>query len=262
MTVAEDRVRYLLHRVTPQPPGEITADQVITAAERRHEAVLPLERGARTRRRPARWAPLLAAAAVLLVAAVLAVSNRGQHHGQPAVGPGAATHGTSTSTGRPSAGPSSTSSTTADAGGACIGTQLSASIARRGSTASAPFLVVALRNTSPTGCTLNGYPTLALYPVGSSAPLPVTVEHGTYELPDPGPATVPLSSGGVASFALGTSTAYSGGLNATVVRVAIGVPGAAQKPITLTIPGGLGATASQGKALPVGITAFAAVSGS
>jgi hypothetical protein len=54
---------------------------------------------------------------------------------------------------------------------------------------------------------------------------------------------VQLPAGGLASFALGTSTAYSGGMNVTITKITIRLPGGDTTTIPLNIPGGIGATA-------------------
>jgi len=72
---------------------------------------------------------------------------------------------------------------------------------------------------------------------------------------------VQLPAGGLASFALGTSTAYSGGMNVTITKITIRLSDRDTTAIPLNIPGGLGATGNQSAPLPVGITAFAAGNG-
>lgn len=138
---------------------------------------------------------------------------------------------------------------------ACRPVDLSASIDRRGSNASAPFILVALTN-SGARCTIGGYPRVAAYNASGSR-LGLLVRHGTYEVPDPGPHGIVLDPGHAAMFAFGTSTA-SGERLALIRKLAIRIPGTAAGAINLRIPGGMGASAPPSDRFPVGITAFAA----
>jgi hypothetical protein len=64
--------------------------------------------------------------------------------------------------------------------------------------------VITITNTGPSGCAVNGYPTMALYS-GSGAPLTVTVVHGlTVSVSPPanaGPAAVTIGPSSTAQFA-------------------------------------------------------------
>jgi hypothetical protein len=200
-----------------------------------------------------RWVPALAAAVVASIA--VAVTGCGSSHHEQ----GSAAAASSAGLSNPPVTPSSTESPGGVA--ACRASQLTASIARRGSTASAPFLIVTLRNSAAGPCTLSGYPGVAVYTAASTAPVPIAIQHGTYERPDPGPHMVQLPAGGLASFALGTSTAYSGGMNVTITKITIRLSDRDTTAVPVNIPGGLGATSNQSAPLPVGITAFAAGNG-
>jgi hypothetical protein len=194
------------------------------------------------------------AAAVVVVAIVLASTNR-------SVNPsGEAPPGTT------SASPSTPSTSTAQAGGApCLAQNLTASVLRTGSTASSPFIIVGLRTDGLTSCTLTGYPVISVFSATSRQPLRIAVHHGTYEQPDPGPQRVIVQHNVLAWFAVGTGTAYQGGRNSvTITRIMIALPGApAGQGINLDLGKdvGLGATANPGEPFPVGITAFAPDSG-
>jgi hypothetical protein len=86
-----------------------------------------------------------------------------------------------------------------------------------GSTASAPFVIIALTNTSRSRCQLTGYPRISATGYAQSTPtvtgsLPIKLTDGAiYERTDPGPRRIELAPHGSASFALGTATAYDGG---------------------------------------------------
>ena len=137
----------------------------------------------------------------------------------------------------------------------CAGRDLDAVIERRGSNSSAPFLLIALRDTTGT-CKLTGYPQLAAYTLGGQRAVSVAIHHGTYEVRDPGPHPVIVSRRHPATFAVGTATAYAR-RPVLITRLVIGLPGANPDTISVHIPGGLGATAPKGKPYPIGITAFA-----
>ncbi len=258
MTSSENRLRDLLHRLTPEPPSQISAEHVRAAHETITAGLDHADHPAR-RGRGVRWlAPIAAAVVVAAIAAVVAVVLASTNR---SVNPsGEAPPGTT------SAPPSTPSTSTAPAGGPpCLAKNLTASVLRRGSTASAPFIIVGLRNDGSTICTLTGYPAISVFSATSRQPLRIAVHHGTYEQPDPGSQRVTLQRNSLAWFAVGTSTAYQGGRNiVTITRIMIALPGApARQGINLDLGkhGGLGATANPGKAFPVGITAFAAGSG-
>jgi Protein of unknown function (DUF4232) len=259
MTSPQDHLRDLLHRLTPEPPSQITAEQVRAAGEtittstsRAHDDI------ARRSRRGRRWLPLAAAVAVAVVAAtaavVAAVLGSTNHSANPSSGASPAT-----TSARPST-PSSTSPAPAS-GAPCLAEHLTASVLRQGSNASSPFIIIGLRNQGPTTCTLTGYPAISVFSATSRNPLTIAIHHGTYEQPDPGPNRVVLQPGALAWFAMGTGTAYQGGKNAVIItRITIALPTAPGAPginLDLGPSSGLGATANPGMALPVGITAFA-----
>src|SRR5258707_2423935 len=205
-------------------PGEFAVEQVKAAAERKSETDPPAPANGEPgdRSRPTRWVPMLAAAVVASIA--VAVTGCGSsHHGQGPAAPA--------SPARLSNPPVTPSSSRSPAGvAACLASQLAASNARRGSTASAPFLIVTLRNTATGPCTLSGYPGIAVYTAASTAPVPIAIQHGTYEQPDPGPHMVQLPAGGLASFAFGTSTAYSSGMNVTITKITIRLSDRTRRP--------------------------------
>lgn len=125
-----------------------------------------------------------------------------------------------------------------------------------GSNASAPFIVVALTNAGPR-CQLSDYPHITAYTSTSTSSVSVAVHHGTYEIPDGGPRYIIVEHGRAATFAVGTSTGFGGGI-VLITRLDIQLPTNDPGSLTPHIPGGLGTTAPEGHAVPVGITAFAA----
>jgi Domain of unknown function (DUF4232) len=199
-TLPEDRMRDLPQRLTPESPGMFTVEQVKAAAGRDSGIHLLASANAEPggRSHLTHWAPMPAAT----VAAAIAVAVTGlaacSYHGQ-----GPAAPGSSASLSNP---PVAAASSAPTGVAACLASQLTASIARRGSTASAPFLIMALCNTATGPCALSGYPGIAVYAAASTAPVPIAIQHGTYEQADPGPRTVRLPAGGQASFALGSNS--------------------------------------------------------
>lgn len=256
MTNDDDALRDLLRRGVPLPAREPTLDQVKAAARQR--PVLTAVSGRRS------WiAPVLSAAAVLIVvsAVALLLGTRGDHHSPGETESTARTQSLPTS--QPDSASESTTSSTSASGPptqvrACAPSQLTASIGRRGSTASAPFLVVVVRNHGAIACTVTGYPEIMAFSGGTAEPS--SVVHGTYEVPDAGPRQVTLSPHGAAFFAFGTSTAYSRP-PITITSLKIGLPGATAGSLTLAIPSGIGATPPSAGRLQIAITAFAAGTG-
>ncbi len=145
---------------------------------------------------------------------------------------------------------------------ACQAAQLTGTVTDSGSTASQPFVVIALTNTSTSACELSGYPQLTAAGYAQATPsatnmLHITVTDGpTYERSDPGPKRVELPPNASASFALGTGTAYDGGAHMySITRLEITLPGDRTSiPVTLNIA----ASGPAGQPIPVTVTAFVA----
>jgi hypothetical protein len=94
------------------------------------------------------------------------------------------------------------------------------------SVASQPLTIVALYNVSTTACYVNGYVTIDAAVAGSQA-VSVSVTHGSnYERSDPGPTRLDVPPGGAVSFAIGSGTAFGGGLHiVTLTKLTLSVPG-------------------------------------
>jgi photosystem II stability/assembly factor-like uncharacterized protein len=140
----------------------------------------------------------------------------------------------------------------------CRSPQLTARIATSGSVMSQPFATIALRNHSPNPCTLRGYPRLTVFGHRARGPvtrLPSHPRQGSiYERDDPGPHRLLLAPSQVATFSVGTATAFQGGLHMlTITRLAITPPGNTT-PLTLHIQ--MYASHPPGAPIPVGITAL------
>lgn len=247
MTLPEDRLRELLHRLTPEPPSQIT------------DLNVPGDyapRGPRKRR----WLPALAAAAVVAAVgagvAILASTDR-------TTTPSPATQVGATP---PDLATLSSSSNVTGRGQPCSVDHLNMSVGRRGSVASAPYIVVWVRNQGTSTCTLTGYPAISIFGTSSRDQLSIAIHHGTYEVQDRGPHSITLPRGGIAWFAVGTSLGYQGGKNiVTITRISIGVPGGVSNQVVdlnLEPNDGLPATGNPGAPLPIGITAFSAGTGS
>jgi hypothetical protein len=95
---------------------------------------------------------------------------------------------------------------------ACQTANLTGRETSSGSTASQPYVIIAVTNHGPS-CTIDGYPRIISasghsYPHGPIEQLPLAIVNGAdYEHPDPGARPVTLAPGGAASFAFGTNTA-------------------------------------------------------
>jgi photosystem II stability/assembly factor-like uncharacterized protein len=140
----------------------------------------------------------------------------------------------------------------------CRSRQLTARISTTGSVMSQPFATIALRNHSPHRCTLRGYPRLTGFGHVAHAPisrLAIRPRQGSiYERDDPGPHTVLLATNQVATFDVGTGTAYQGGLHLlTITRLAITPPGDTSP---LTLHPRMYASHWPGAPVPFGITAL------
>jgi Protein of unknown function (DUF4232) len=143
--------------------------------------------------------------------------------------------------------------------GTCRSAHIHARVARVGSQASAPFLVIQLTNTANSSCTMNGYVNVTAYDTTSAQPLPLAISRGTYEVPDPGPSLVVLKAHrGSAYFVLGTETANGGGANAVrITRLELGL-GSHQSAISLALPANeqIGTTPNQDQQYVAGLTAL------
>jgi hypothetical protein len=140
---------------------------------------------------------------------------------------------------------------------ACAASQLVSHPGPSGSVANQPFEIIDVVNRSGTACSVTGYPKLIdvrgarpPHPAGSVA---VSIRNGAnFEVDDPGPGTVVLAAGGVASFAIGTGTAYESPIDTlTSARLVIGTGSIS---VTLTIQ----ANGPPGRPFPMTVTAYAA----
>jgi len=127
-----------------------------------------------------------------------------------------------------------------------------------GAEASQPFLIIGLTNVSETPCTLAGYPGLSVRGNdGAGGPLRtlsnITAKGIVYEHADPGIHPVVLAAGRRAQFAIGTATAYDGGVT-EIWRVDIALPASAGS-VTLGLSAPLPAS---GRPIRIGVTAFEA----
>ncbi len=126
---------------------------------------------------------------------------------------------------------------------------------------SAPFMIITVRNTSRTRCTLAGYPTIRVRgrfsPRALAKPMTLRIKHGLYEHLDPGAHRVVIAPAHAAEFYVGTATAYQGGLHLiTLTDLAITLPGLHR---ATTLKSSLYATRPEGRPIPVRITALEAV---
>lgn len=176
------------------------------------------------------------------------------------------------------------------AGNACSADKLAASATAPSGSATRPFSVIQVHNTSHTSCSITGYPSIALrgkvvYPPGTpiypsglptgpppgslpsewsavSTPkttdLHYTVSAGIPEWADHGARPIVLAPGQSASFALGTADGSARYRSRYLVQsVQFSLPGNLGR-TTVSIPGRLFAESSTQAQLPVGVTAFAA----
>jgi Protein of unknown function (DUF4232) len=145
--------------------------------------------------------------------------------------------------------------------GTCRSAHIQVRVARVGSEASAPFLVIRLTNTSTSTCTMDGYVSLAASADTSAQPLPLAISRGTYEVSDPGPTLIVLKAHrGRAYFVLGTETAHGGGANAVrITRLQLGL-GSHQHAVSLALPANeqIGTTPNQYQRYVAGLTALSA----
>ena len=189
MTVTEQQLSSLLHRLTPEPPSSITSEDL--TADRDVIATRSVPRAT-----PPRWVPQFAAAATIVAATV----------GGALIWP----HGSHRA-------PASTAAAVTP----CAGSQLTARVARTGSTAAYSFVVIAATNTSGRACSVGRYPALTVTgqittlvngrPAGSGLSWTVPRHssgnpHGIPGLTVPVSRTVTLSPGQTASFAAGGKT--------------------------------------------------------
>ncbi len=141
----------------------------------------------------------------------------------------------------------------------CPRGDLSVKVAVSGSVASQPFLVISLTSHGSSRCRLHGYPDITAtgHPAGRSMVrrLRVIERRGPiYERSDPGDRTVTLQREAVASFSLGTATAFQGGRSlATITAISFRVPGI-QQPFHVRTS--MLASAPAGAPIPIGVTAL------
>jgi hypothetical protein len=236
----DDDMRGLLQRLAPDPPRSLTGADIRGRAD--------IASG--TPRAVAGRRLLLPAVAVLavvaLAVAIVVIANlfggdapAGDRTSRP-IAP-ASSHPAPTSMARRS-------------DGHCRTSQLQAGVYRRGSTASAPFIEVAVRNAADTRCTVRGYPRVRLFASGHA--IPASFTHGTYEIPASPPRTVILGPGKSAYFTIGTSTGTTGPGTTTYLVSTIAVT-PADDTGTLTIANAaLGASGKTGGPMSVGLTPF------
>ena len=138
----------------------------------------------------------------------------------------------------------------------CQGANLHAQVTSGGGEASQPFSIIAVSNSGPT-CLINGYPRIvsasgheATPTQGKTQSMRIAVTDGPdYEHPDPGPHPVTLTTGGSASFALGTNTA-SGAIS-VITTLSITLPGSTVPLAVSNVNIGCSGTPIQ-----IGVTAF------
>jgi len=141
----------------------------------------------------------------------------------------------------------------------CRAAQLTARVTHSGSVMAQPFLTVTLRNRSDQPCQLRGYPFVRPFghktgSAGDHSLAGRNLRGPLYERSDPGPSRVDLPPGAIASFHVGTATAFSGGHYA-LTRLAITLPGLRAP---LSLPVRLDASSPGGAAIPLRVTALAA----
>jgi len=153
----------------------------------------------------------------------------------------------------PSASGGSASATTSTTAAACTTTALHASLSTTGSMASQPYSVVALKNTGPAPCALNGYPTVTFITAAGARIATVVTNGPLFEVPDPGATDVVLGAGDSAWFAIGTGTANGGPVtNLPYAMVSWG----SQSPLKVKVD--LAGNAAKARdPIPAGVTAFA-----
>ncbi len=98
--------------------------------------------------------------------------------------------------------------TAGPAGGPCGGGQLAGSVRQTSGAAGTIAVSIAVRNTSPTSCTLRGFPRLKLR--NDAGPLPTRVRHGGVALLERPVTTVRLAPGKRASLLLTYSNVPTG----------------------------------------------------
>jgi hypothetical protein len=141
----------------------------------------------------------------------------------------------------------------------CRSRELTPRVAVFGSMASQPFVTITLRNHGSRTCKLRGYPGVEVVGHGESTPdsgMAVDLRRGSiYERSDPGPHRVLLRPGALASFNVGTGTAYDGGRDLlTLTRLIITPPG---NRATVSLAVQMHASRFAGRPIPVGVTAVA-----
>lgn len=123
---------------------------------------------------------------------------------------------------------------------------------------SQPFMIITVRNTSQTRCSLAGYPTIRVRgrfsPRARAKPMTLRIRHVLYEHLDPGAHRVVIAPAHAAEFYVGTATAYQGGLHLiTLTELSITLPGLRR---ATTLNTSMYATRPEGRPIPFGITAL------
>jgi Protein of unknown function (DUF4232) len=148
-----------------------------------------------------RWAPAALAGVALLFAAC---SSSPSPSATSTTTTTAAHQSSSTSTTTTTTTAAATSSSTTSSTAAVASCSIKGASAQGQGAAGTITGTIVLTNTGSTPCTVNGYPTLALYS-GSQAPLTVTMVNGlTVDVSaqaNAGPTTVTIAAGGTAQFA-------------------------------------------------------------
>lgn len=151
---------------------------------------------------------LASVTAVIFLAVATAIIPRtagSQHRAVPAGSAARSSFSTTMKTSAHSA--SGASGHTAATIGVCRGDQLHATSFRRGSVASAPFVVVRFTLVGSVPCSVTGRPTVK---ISSSRHVAISQHAGTYEVPDMPASPVVIEAATSAYITIGTSTASEG----------------------------------------------------
>lgn len=128
---------------------------------------------------------------------------------------------TTSTTGRPTTTTTTVDPNKSSVAGGCAPSQMAASVINQGVAAGSVVEIIGLTNSSPSSCTLYGYPGLQL--IGSDGkPLPLTLNR----VAQPGPTTVTVAPGATASFRFSYSdgTGYNPPSCAKASRVIVTPP--------------------------------------
>jgi Domain of unknown function (DUF4232) len=196
-----------------------------------------------------RWGITLAAAVVVLTAITVALLalRSGQAPGRAGAPP--VTHASALLAPAGSAGVTRGSPGTRSA---CPAGQFVATV-----TGTQRSLVVVLRNTADSGCTLSGYPgvTVRARPLAGGPPttLSVAVQHGGVPgRSDPGPRAIAIRPRGSASFALGITDA-AGGTRYAITELRLSLP---DDPVPVRAAVDLTVGTAAGAPVQIAVTAF------